>query len=236
MSQNIVTPPAYPEIVVGRSEAVTLTPTLPAAAEPFSSPIQRLVVLTPDAEVNESRLAAKLWSMASTSGQTILLLGLARDMDREARVRRRLASLSAIVRDKRTRVETRIGLGARWAPLVQSVWQAGDLLVCHAEQSQPTWGGLGREPLALALATKLKIPVYAVAGFYPHLPPELPEWVSRSLALLPLVAILIIFLLIQFGIQRFTTGWAQTALLFLSVVVEYVLMAAWETFVARQSL
>jgi hypothetical protein len=38
------------------------------------------------------------------------------------------------------------------------------------------------------------------------------------------------------AIQRFTTGWAQIALLCLAVVIEYGLIAAWETFAARHSL
>lgn len=212
-------------------------PTGTAPRPPAESPltVQRLVVLVPDSEVEEGRLATKLWSMASGLGLSILLLGLVRDSFREPRVQRRLAAIASIARDKHTQVDSRVGIGGRWEPLIQSVWRAGDLLVCHAEQSRSVFG-IGREPLAPAIASTLKIPVYAVAGFYPELPPDLPEWAGRLLAILPLAVLLAGFLVVLVGIQRFTTGPAQTVLLCLAVVTEYVLIAAWETFATHQSI
>lgn len=206
---------------------------LPASAEQ-APPVQRLVVLVPDAEVDEARFAAKLWTMASGPGLNIILLSLVRDTFREASVQRRLTTVAAITRDKRTHVETRLGIGARWEPLIQSVWQAGDLLVCHAEQSKSVFG-IGREPLAPALASTLKVPVYALAGFYPELPPELPEGVRQIFATVPLVAVMTAFFFVLAGIQRLTTGLVQTGLFCLSVIAAYGLIAAWETFVAHQN-
>lgn len=220
-------------------EGIPVVPTIPTARAPRSAvdqmvAVRRLVVLVPDAEVDESRLATRLWSMASGPGLSILLLGMVRDTFREAGAQRRLATLAAIARDKRTQVDARVGIGTRWEPLVQSVWQPGDLLVCHAEQSKSILG-IRREPLAPALAANLNIPVYAVAGFYPELPPDLPEWISRSLGVVPVVLLLAGFLAALAAIQRLTTGPVQTVLLCLAVVIEYVLIAAWETFATRQS-
>ncbi len=196
--------------------------------------IRRLVVLVPDVDVDETRFATKLWSMALGLGLNLVFLGLARDTFREARVVRRLATLAAITCDKRIQVETRVATGTRWEPAIRSIWQAGDLLVCHAEQSKSVFG-IGREPLASALASKLKVPVYALAGFYPELPPELPEGVRQIFAALPLVAIITVFFFVLVGIQRLTTGLVQTGLLCLSVIVTYSLIAAWETFVTSQN-
>jgi hypothetical protein len=198
-------------------------------------PLLRLVVLVPDADLSEGRLANKLWSMASPPGLDILLLGLVRNTFREACAQRRLAAIASIARDKRTRVETRVAIGAGWEPLIRSVWQTGDLLVCHTEQNKTVYG-IGREPLAPALASRLKIPVYAVSGFCPHLPPDWPEWLSQVFAILPLIVLLAGFLVALVGIQRFTTGPAQPVLLCLAVVIEYVLIAAWETFVTHRSI
>lgn len=217
------------------TEARPITPTIPAEAASQPPPLKRLVVLVPDAEVDEARLATKLWSMASGPGLNLLLLGLSRDSSREARLQRRLATIASIARDRRTQVDSRVSVSTRWESLIQSVWQAGDLLVCHAEQSSSVFG-IGREPLAPVLASRLKVPVFAVAGFYPDLPPDLPEWASRIIAIVPLILFFAGFIVALIGIQRFTTGPAQTVLLCLAVIIEYVLIAAWETFLTRRGL
>ena len=231
-AQPITALPDYAENTAVAS-TIQAQSALPASAEQ-APPIQRLVVLVPDADVDEARFAAKLWSMASGPGLNIVLLSLVRNTFREASVQRRLTTIAAITRDKRTHVEIRLGVGAHWESLIQSIWQTGDLLVCHAEQSKSVFG-IGREPLAPVLASTLKVPVYALAGFYPELPPELPEGVRQIFATVPLVAIVTAFFFVLAGIQRLTTGLVQTGLFCLSVIVAYGLIAAWETFVAYQN-
>lgn len=217
----------------------TITPTAPAgntllAAVEQPPSIHRLVVLVPDADVDETRLATKLWSMALGLGLNLLLLGLARDTFREARALRRLATIASITRDKRIHLETRVAIGTHWESAIQSVWQEGDLLVCHAEQRKSAFG-IDREPLAPVLASTLKVPVYALAGFYPELPPELPEGMRQILTTLPLVLIIAVFLVVLIGIQQFTSGLLQTGLFCLAIIIAYGLIAAWETFVTYQN-
>jgi hypothetical protein len=228
-AQPITVSPDYAKNIAS-APAIRAESAPPASAEQ-APPVQRLVVLVPDAEVDEARLAAKLWTMASGPGLNIILLSLVRNTFREASVQRRLTTIAAITRDKRTHVEVRLGAGAHWESLIQSIWQTGDLLVCHAEQSKSVIG-IGREPLAPVLASALKVPVYALAGFYPELPPELPESVGQVFAAAPLVAIVTAFFFVLAGIQRLTAGLVQTVLFCLSVIIVYGLIATWETLVA----
>jgi hypothetical protein len=91
------------------------------------------------------------------------------------------------------------------------------------------WGG-GRRSLAKAIVSALNTPVYVLSGFYPGLPTEQPKWLARLLAWLPAFALLVIFFMLQVRITQGTTGWVQTALLCLSVSVEFGLIGAWEHF------
>ncbi|MBF8281887.1 MAG: hypothetical protein HW378_802, partial [Anaerolineales bacterium] len=140
-----------------------------------------------------------------------------------------LTLLAAITQDDWTHVETRVEPGGNWIQIVRRIWEPGDLIVCHAEQMLSGWS-VGRRPLAKAIVSALNNPVYILSGFYPGLPTEQPKWLARLLAWLPALALLVIFFLLQVRITQATRGWIQTALLCLSVIVEFGLIGAWEHF------
>lgn len=192
-------------------------------------PARRLVVLVPDTDVDESELATRIWSLASPRGLAVLYLGMIRDVRAESLTRRRLITLAAITRDDWAHVETRLELEGNWIQIVRRIWEPGDLIICHAEQALSGWS-LNRKSLAQSLVAALNTPVYVLSGFYAGLPTEQPRWLARLLAWLPPLVILVIFFMLQVRITRGTTGWVQTALLCLSVIVEFGLIGAWEHF------
>jgi hypothetical protein len=197
-------------------------------------PARRLIVLVPEADVDEAELASRIWSLAAPRWLEVLFLGMYRGPESELRARRQLALLAAITRDERTRVDTRLEPGGDWPRAVRRIWQPGDLVVCHAEQALSGWDG-GRKSLAQALMSALNTPVYVLSGFYPRLPTEQPNWLARLRAWLPPLAVLAIFITLQIRITQATTGWVQTALLCLSVVLEFGLIGAWEHFLIARN-
>ena len=225
--------------------ALTDFPSRPVAAEspptpsavgalliPADQPLpsaRRLVVLVPAVDVDESELATRIWSLASPRWLEVLFLSIFRSPETESLARRRLTLLAAITSDDRTHVETQLEPDGNWIQIVRRHWQPGDLIVCHAEQMLSGWGG-GRRPLAKAIVSALNNPVYVLSGFYPGLPTEQPKRLARLLTWLPAFALLAIFFLLQVRITQGTTGWVQTALLCLSVIVEFGLIGAWEHF------
>jgi hypothetical protein len=190
-------------------------------------PAHRLVVLVPNVDVDESELAARIWSLASPRGLEVLFLSIFRSPETELRARRRLTLLAAITRDDWAHIETRLDLEGDWMRAVRHIWEPGDLVVCHAEQVLTGWG-LRRRSLAKTIGSALNTPVYVLSGFYPELPTEQPNWLARLQAWLPPLVILVIFFMLQVRITQGMTGWVQTALLCLSVIVEFGLIGAWE--------
>lgn len=192
-------------------------------------PARRLIVLVPNADVDEAELATRIWSLASPRWLEVLFLSVFRSPETELLARQRLTLLAAITRDDRTHVETRLELSGNWIQIVRRHWEPGDLIVCHAEQAL-SGGNLKRKSLAQGLVAALNTPVYVLSGFYPELPTEQPKWLARLLAWLPPSTILVIFFALQVRMTQATWGWIQTALLCLSVIVEFGLIGAWEHF------
>ncbi|MBI3760633.1 MAG: hypothetical protein HY260_02050 [Chloroflexi bacterium] len=211
---KVVPPPAVKETLPKSSPVAGL---LIPQGEPLP-PARRLVVLVAEADVNESELARRIWSLAAPRGIDVLYLGLAPDSREESPARRRLATLAAITRDNRIQVETRLDL--------EQDWQPGDLIVCHAEQAVRV-RGLRRKPLAETILSARRAPVYVLSGFYPKLPLDQPgRWTRLIRDALPF-GILVVFCGIQVKISDVTSGWVSIVLLCLSVLVELGLILAW---------
>ncbi len=225
------------------TQAPTVSPLAPVSIEPHPMPsatgallipadqplppARRLVVLVPNVDVDEPELATRIWSLASPRGLEVLFLSIFRSPETELLARRRLTLLAAITRDDWAHVETRLDLEGDWMCAVRRIWEPGDLVVCHAEQVLTGWG-LRRRSLAKTIGSALNTPVYVLSGFYPELPTEQPNWLARLQAWLPPLVILVIFFMLQVRITQGMTGWVQTALLCLSVIVEFGLIGAWE--------
>jgi hypothetical protein len=189
-------------------------------------PAQRLVVLMPDHDVSETGLAKYIWTLASPRRLPVLLLGISHDSQEQYRARRRLVTVAAITRDDTVQVEIELAFDQGWKQACRRVWRPGDLIVCHGEQKVAA--GLGRRPLAEVLLHSLSTPVYVASGFYPDLSDERVRGVAQLGSLLPPAVILALFFGLQVRLTQATTGSLQTILFVLTVVVEFLLIAAWE--------
>jgi hypothetical protein len=122
-------------------------------------------------------------------------------------------------------------LGADSLAAALAVYQPGDIFVCHSEQMVSSWNSRPI-PLAQKLLSALSVPIYVLSGFYPNLGSEGPNWM-RALTWLPPMVFVIVGFAVQVRLAQATSGWLQTAVLGLSVIAEFVLVAAWERFLGN---
>lgn len=182
----------------------------------------RLVVLVPNFDVNEADMAREIWKLAFPPGLAVLFLGLCPSINEEPRVRRRLATVAALTRDVRVPVEVQLEFGRNWIRKLQAVLEAGDIVVCHAEQQIGLW----RQPLELALA-QLNIPTLTLKGFIPSMPKSPSTFLRESAFWLVSIAVLSVFFLIQVRILRVSEEWAKDTLLSASILIEFGLFWVW---------
>ncbi|MEW5940186.1 MAG: hypothetical protein AB1750_11015 [Chloroflexota bacterium] len=192
------------------------------ALNPGLTPVRRLVVLTPTVEMDETELARRVWELASPPQLAVLYLALCEDSRDESRLRRRLATLAALTRDKRIAMETRFVFGRNWTRKVRSVLQEGDVILCQGEHAV----GWRRWPIA-QVVEKFGVPVWILKGLDMTTPQThrnpFKEFAFWSVSL----AILAGFLWFQTRLLGVSERWAQNALLYLSIPLEIGLLWVW---------
>jgi hypothetical protein len=122
--------------------------------------------------------------------------------------------------------ESRLALGGNWIREIREVWQVGDQVVCLAEQAILDQK-LKRMPLSTAISGALNVPVLVLTGLYMETQPcqrirlsELRWW---GIALM----ILITFLGVMVWIDKMTSGFVNTILLFLAFLIAVVMVWYW---------
>ena len=184
---------------------------------------RRLLVLIPDAYFNLALVASRAWEIAGASGAQVRFLGMCEDVLQESSLRRKLATLSALVNEGGVRADTEIITGSDWIGAVRSRRQANDMLVCLAEQR----AGLLQRPLSQILTSDLDVPLTILSGLTQPVS-ERPKWQSQVAVWTGLFAIIIGFFLLQMRIYQTAGGWA-TVLMLGSLAVEYWLIWLWNS-------
>ncbi|HKY52653.1 MAG TPA: hypothetical protein VJM08_00035 [Anaerolineales bacterium] len=194
------------------------------ASAPHSEdqPAHRLIVLVPDNDLDYAAATRRVWELASDMGTDIQFIGLCKDERQESSLRRQLVIMTAMIQDGDVSAEAKVEFGNNWVNVVKSNWQAGDVIVCFAEQR----AGLLQRPLSQILRANLDIPTYILSDLYPLSPSR-----SHGLSLIALwigfIAIIGGSFLLQIQVIALTGDWAQTNLLILSVIAELWLIWVW---------
>jgi hypothetical protein len=186
--------------------------------------VRRLVVLIPNLDIDEAEVAREIWKLAFPPELAVLFLGLCPSINEEPRVRRRLATVAALTRDTKVPVEIRLEFGRNWIGKLETVLEAGDIVVCHAEQRTGIW----RQPLELVLS-RLNIPILTLKGFIPSMYKSPPTFLRESVFWLASIAILSVFFLLQIQILRISEEWVRDTMLSLSVLIEFGLIWVWSS-------
>lgn len=191
--------------------------------EPETAAVQRLLVLIPDMDADLTPVASRAWEIARESGARVKFISLFEDTEREPGLRRKLATLSALVTDGRVRGEAEVMRGRDWVGAVRSRWQPGDMLVCMAEQR----AGPMLKPLSQILESDLKVPLTILSGLTPAVENR-PRWYEHLAAWAGLLGIVVSFCLLQVRIHQ-TAGEWTTVLMIVSLGVEYLLIWLWNS-------
>lgn len=196
--------------------------TLPTASFLDPEPARRLIVLVPESEVDTANAARRVWELAKGMNARVQFLGLCKDAMQELSLRRLLATMCAMVRDGRVSAEAKVEIGTNWVETVRSNYQAGDMVVCFAEQRV----GLLHRPLSQILESNLVAPIYILSDLYPQRHSQ-SNWLSEVAAWMGSIGIIISFGILQAQVVQLPEGWFQSALLIFSVIPELWLIWVW---------
>ena len=199
----------------------TTDPSTPGTGKPKTD---RLLVLVSETEMDTVRAAHRIWELARTYGGRVLFLGLCTDPTQESALRRKLISLSAMVQDGRTATDSLVEFGTSWVDAVRRNLQAGDMIVCFAEQR----AGLARRPLSQMLESNLSATVYVLSGLSETDPPP-SRWISTSAAWTGSIGIIAGFFWLQVKLTQLPEDWAHTVLVYLSIFLEVGLVWGWNS-------
>ena len=185
--------------------------------------VHRFIVLVPCLEIDLNSVSHRVWELANATGAHVKLLCLCNDAIQEPSLRRRLVTMSAMVNYGNVSAEAEVAFGKDWVGAVKSRWQAGDTIVCFAEQH----AGLLQKPLSQILQSDLDVPLYILSGLYPQTDSR-PNWAARAAAWLGSIVIIIGFFVLQTRITLLT-DWTQTILMLISSVVEVCAIWIWNS-------
>jgi hypothetical protein len=183
----------------------------------------RLIILVPS-DLEYSSLTRRIWELASTTGKHILFLGLCQDPAEEPSLRRQLVTMSALVGDSKVSTEAKVEIGMNWVNVVKANYQAGDVIVCFAEQR----AGLFHRPLSQILESALSATIYILSGVYAQ-STERSSWLSQLIVWVGSFGILAGFFWLQVRISQLPNDPAQTILLIISAGVEIWLIWVWNS-------
>ena len=181
-------------------------------------------MLVPESEVDSALTARKIWELANALESRVQFLGLSKDAEHEPSVRRQVVTLSAIVGDENIPVESKIEIGNDWLNAVKSEWHEGDVIVCYAEQRS----GLTRRPLSQILESNLNATVYVLGGFHQEVHMR-SSWIFNTLAWAGSIGIILGFFWLQSKLGQFSTDWAYSTLLYISLFAEAGSIWAWNS-------
>ena len=193
------------------------------ASFPDLQPARRLIVLVPSLKADLTALTRRVWELANATGAHIQFLGLYTDPAQELSLRRELVTMSAMVNDGWVSAEVDVIFGKDWVDVVKTRCQAGDMVVCFAEQRV----GLSHKLLSQILQSELNVPLYILSDLYPQNDSR-SNWPSQMAAWTGSIAIILSLFVFQAKINHLAKDWAHIALL-LSIPFEIWLIWVWNS-------
>jgi len=194
---------------------------MPVGSRSAQKLARRLIVLV-STDSDYTGTTRRISELANACGAHVLFLGLCKGAADELSLRRELVTLAALLRDARVSAEAKVETGMNWVEAVKDNLQAGDMIVCFAEQRV----GLLHRPLSQILESNLGAPVYILAGLYPQSHSR-PNWLAEGMAWIGSIGIIAGAFLLQVRIVSMPRDWAQTTLLILSMIAEAWFITAW---------
>jgi hypothetical protein len=181
----------------------------------------RLIVLVP-ANIDFSAAPQQIGGLAHTTGMQVQLFGLCTDTAEESRLRRGLITIASLLQNDKIPAEVRVEGRANWMDTLKTSYEAGDMIVCFAEQQT----GFLRKPLSQILESNLKATVYILSNPMPQ--KFNASRLSQISTWLGILVVIAGFALLQAKIVQLSEGWLQSTLLILSIIPEFWLIWVWD--------
>ncbi len=188
-------------------------------------PFNRLVILVPNNELDEIKLARRIRAMMPADEASLLLLSLVTREEEESLERRRLTNLAFIMGDPVYTIRCKQITGTHWVEAIKTILRPGDLLVCLNGQNAPS-RTLKHQPIGQVLASQLTYPVYVLNNIATNEGPS-QKLGHRIIGWLAPIAIIIFFLGFDIRIFQDAGGWTTNLLLVTSLFIEAGLIWSW---------
>ena len=180
---------------------------------------KRLVVLVPGGLIEASRFSQQVHWVALQQHRDVIFLALSDQGMDDLPIARELATLEALTCDPLFEVTSRQVNAANWVKAIQSVYQPGDMVLCHAGQLAPIGFGKGI-PLEEYLTGQLHIPAQLVSGFYLQGTVYNKGWWLSLLFWAGSLVIVVAFSLIEFRVDQAMAGSLRLFILAFLLVLE----------------
>lgn len=229
-------PRTFDDQTSSAAPALMLPPRLGVLRRPDESStlaIARIVVPIAPSDLDEALLGRLVWQLATAAQVGVLLLAKTADPQEDSLVRRRLATLAALVRCRQSPVELALVSASNWIRALRQVVREGDLIVCPSEEasvSRPS-----RKTLADLVISDLGLPAYLLDGIWWDLAAPSRVRLGAILAWGAPLVVLAAFAGMQVEIVLQTQGWLQSSLLAATVGLELTGLLAAERLVAPWS-
>ncbi len=196
----------------------------PDTAVPVTTPERfgRLIVLVPP-DADCAKVTRRICQLAIETKSDVQLLGLCKDPAQELALRRKLVTVSALIRDVRIYAELTIEIGTNWLDAVKRNYQDGDAIVCITDPSI----GIRQRSFSQILESTFKAPIYILCETKPSQP--------RSSFLLAIAAwsgflgIIAGFFILQMKIVQLSKDWTQAVILILVLIPEFGALWLWNS-------
>lgn len=189
---------------------------------PFD-PSRRMLVIVPPGLSDTAGFAQKIHWLALQQQRSVLYLTLADRDAEELVVERTLATLEALTQDAWVQASSRRIDAPGWLGALRPIVQAGDRLICHAEQNVRT-GHFQSAPLAQAVEEELELSVHILKGFYRSKADYLPSGGRVVLFWLFFIALLAGFTFLELRINTAIAGGFRQAALAGVFLIEFGLI------------
>ena len=183
--------------------------------------VHRLIVLVPT-NIDFSAATQQIGGLAHATGMHVQLFGLCTDTTEESRLQRGLISMSSLLQNDKIPAEVKGEVGTAWMDALKTSYEAGDMIVCFAEQQT----GILRKPLSQILESNLNATVYILSNPTPQ--KSQASRLSQISTWLGIIVVIAGFAMLQAKIVQLPEGWLQNTLLILSVIPEFWLIWVWD--------
>jgi hypothetical protein len=187
---------------------------------------RRLVVLVPDQDVDAIRFSRAIRSVAIPETADVLLVTAVNSVESELAARRRLTTIASQVRDFDFKVEVRIVWNGSWIAAAREVACEGDRIACPPEMTVRA-GLRKRQPLNVAIAHRLDLPVTPLPGFFQNSRSGFAQVLLRIGYWAVIVAIVAGFFVLESGASQAAQGWIGQMIVIVLMICELGAIYLW---------